>query len=177
MIKARLLAVWLFIFGVNVIPSLSQVDQAGVIVRLSISDLRVSKSRPPTATITIQNRSGAPLAMSDLSFFSLEMQLKSRPDDCRVDECYSAALFPRTKKIEPGGEIIFVTKLSDLHWQNSISAITDGSRSKNFFTGVPRGEYELYAQLSVKAANWTARDPRYVQIKSNTAPIYLTTPE
>ena len=165
--EAKLVLVWLFILcsSVGTIAAQSQMD--GVSIRLFVSDPQFSKATKPTATIVVENRSGKQIALSEFTFFSLELELSSKPyKSCRLDECYSAALSPGKKKIENGGWDTFLVELNDHYWHNSISSIEPANQPKNLLS-VPWGEYKLHARLSRRAENWTEKDPRYEAVKSN----------
>jgi hypothetical protein len=97
----------------------------------------------------------------------LTLELKDRPYEfCRISECYNAVLFPPDKVVPNDGSVSLVAKLYDVYWHNTISSIQPEGYPRNLFTSEP-GEYNLFAELRVRADNWTAKDPRFVGIKSN----------
>ena len=145
--KAKLIAVWLFIFGVIAIPAFAQEPATGITMDLSVSNVEFSESMPPTATITIRNDSGSVFSMKDFAS-RLDLDLDPLPiGSCRMDECYTAFLYLDEKKIAHGKSQIFMVKLNQLHWHNSISSILNGARPKNLFTLVPAGKYGLRVTL------------------------------
>jgi hypothetical protein len=170
--KAKLIAVWLFVFSAAAVPVLSQESTEGLNVHLAVSNPRFNKSSKPAATITVENRTGSDIAMRDFQWVEIRLQSSSMAprDECRLDECYAATLIPGKDRIENGGSLIYKVHLTSLHWKDAVSSISSGY-SKNLFTAIPIGEYSLHARLSVKAENWRPNDPRYRRIKSNTVAV------
>jgi hypothetical protein len=165
---AKLISVWLFVILVLTSATVAQSNAKGISISLSVTSTELTSGTKPQATITIHNRSGSPISLKSFGQFTLTLELKDRPYAfCRISECYNAAFFPRVKVLPNNAAISFVAKLYDAYWHNSISSIQPANYPRNLFTGVEPGTYDLFAELSVKADNWTAADPRYFHIKSN----------
>jgi len=167
---AKLVLVWLFVILMTNSPTVAQskAKAKGISLELSVSFTEFTPGTKPRATVTVRNQSGSPISLESFAQLSLKLELKDRPYEfCRLDECYNASFFPHGKVLPNNAEISLVAKLYDVYWHNSISSIEAANYPKNLFTGVEPGEYNLFAALSVKADSWTARDPRFFQIKSN----------
>ena len=165
---AKLISVWLFVILVNNVWAVAQSSANGISISLSVSSTEFTRTQKPRAAVTILNRSGAPISLKSFARFGLELQLKGRPVTfCRLDECFSASVFPRGGELANNKSITFVAKLHDLYWHNKISSIIPANYPRNLFTGVPPGTYEFYAVLTVRGENWKADDPRAFDIKSN----------
>lgn len=166
--KAKLIAVWLFVFSIGAVPVLSQPNTQGLKIYLTVNNATFHRSSKPVATITIENRTGSAIAMRDFEWFEVQLQSKSlRPaGGCGLDQCYAARLILRRDLIENGSSAAYNVNLSSLHWEDVVSSIRSGY-PRNLFAALPIGEYNLHARLSVKAANWRSEDPRYRQIKSD----------
>lgn len=165
---AKLISVWLFVILMATSATVAQSNAKGVSISLSVNSTEVKPGTKPQATITVENRSGAPISLKSFGQFTLTLELRDRPYEfCRISECYNAAFFPRGKILPNNATVSFVAKLYDVYWHNSISSIQAEGYPRNLFTGVEPGAYDLFAELRVKADNWTADDPRFVGIKSN----------
>ena len=165
---AKLISVWLFVILMAASAAIAQSSAKGVSISLYMNATVVAPGTKPRATITVENRSGAPISLESLGQFTLTLELRDRPHQfCRISECYNAAFFPRGKILANNATATFVANLYDAYWHNSISSIQVAGYPRNLFTGVEPGVYDLSARLSVKADNWTANDPRFFGIKSN----------
>lgn len=163
---AKLFSVWLLFILLSDASAFGQSTANPISISLSVSSSEFSKKLKPRAFITVVNRSGEAISLDSIGRIGLELVLKGRPVTfCRIDECYSAAAFPRGGTLANNASTTLVVKLYDLYWHNKISSIDLTSR--NLFTHVPPGEYELFAEISEKADNWKAEDPRYISLKSN----------
>ena len=164
---AKLLLVWLFVIWITSSPTVGQSKANGISLALAVSSTEFARGTKPRAVITVKNESGSPISLRSIGQFTLTLELKDKPYEfCRIDECYNAAFFPRDEVLPNNAVASFVAKLYDAYWHNSISSILLTNYPKNLFTSKP-GEYNLFAELAVKADNWTARDPRLFRIRSN----------
>ena len=163
---AKLISVWLlFILG-SAVGIGAQSNTNGISISLSVSSSDFTRRGKPRAALTVRNRSGAPIPLKAFERVGLELQLKGKPFEfCRLDECFSASVFPKDGQLANNDSITFVAKLYDLYWHNKISSIIPANYPRNLFTGVPPGSYELHAVLSVN--NSTAGERRSFDVRSN----------
>jgi len=147
--KAKLFAVWLLFFFAAT-PSYTQTKFYRISIQLTVNSREFVRSSKPTATITVENRSGSTFFMRELAEFSLKLESSNIfNDNCGFNECFTA-LVGRTESIENGGSLSFSVKLSDLYWHNSISSSLNLRYPKNLFTDVPAGSYKLYARIGIR---------------------------
>src|SRR5215207_3331635 len=93
---AKLITVWLFVILVNNSGAVAQSKANGISISLSVSSTEFTRAGKPRAELTVVNRSGASISLESFGSFGLELELNGRPvDRCRLDECFSATVFPR----------------------------------------------------------------------------------
>jgi hypothetical protein len=164
---AKLILVWLFVILMTASQTVAQSKAEGISIALSVSSTEFARGTKPRARVTIRNHSGSPISLKSFGQLLLTLELKDRPYEfCRISECYNAVLFPPDKVVPNDGSVSLVAKLYDVYWHNTISSIRPEGYPKNLFASEP-GESNLFAELRVRADNWTAKDPRFVGIKSN----------
>jgi hypothetical protein len=91
---------------------------------------------------------------------------------CTRGDCLGATFSLPDQLAPKGGEVIeFDVALEQLYWNDIISSQYDFSRPKNMFDVIPKGTYYLSMSIGFRANYSTKRDPRVIEVASNSIPV------
>jgi hypothetical protein len=98
----------------------------------------------------------------------------TEPNRCTRGDCLVATFsLPKQITPKPGASLEFDIALTDLYWNDIISSMIDLSQPRNFFEVVPAGTYTLIASVGFRATYSTNRDPRVIEVSSNSLTVEM----
>jgi hypothetical protein len=92
----------------------------------------------------------------------------TKRDFCTRGDCLGATFSLPNQLAPKNGEVIeFDVALDELYWNDIISSQYDFSRPKNMYRVIPVGAYFLTVSAGFRANYSTKRDPRVIEVASN----------
>lgn len=116
----------------------------------------------------IENTSGQNVKPDDLRY--VKFNLSKYGKDVmkhRTSELYTSRLSLRNSKLAGHEAVEFEVDLTNLTWADALSSNLEASNVRNMFDVIPSGNYYLFVELKIPAANSTKEYPRVISIKSN----------